>query len=220
YAILSHTWLLSSPEVTYDDWRNGDLDLSREGYRKLVNFCRVAEADYRVNFGWMDTFCIDKSSSSELDESIRSMYKWYQRARICINYLADTISLTEMGNDRWFTRGWTLQELLGPDNFKFHKRDWTRFDGSGDYNDPHIPGIIQNATGIPPECMFYREPATISVRMQWAATRQVTRGEDAAYSLMGLFGVNMSIAYGEGAERAFFRLMTEILSSTKSTDVL
>ncbi|KAF9470415.1 hypothetical protein BDN70DRAFT_889076, partial [Pholiota conissans] len=127
YAILSHTWLQSSPEVTYNNWMNGDdLDLLHEGYRKLVNFCRIAEAEYNVTFGWMDTVCIDKSSSSELDESIRSMYKWYKEAEICITYLADTSSINDMANDRWFTRGWTLQELIVPKRLNFYSRDWQR----------------------------------------------------------------------------------------------
>ncbi|KAF9483349.1 hypothetical protein BDN70DRAFT_778243, partial [Pholiota conissans] len=125
YAILSHTWLQSSSEVTYNNWKNGDdLDLSHEGYRKLVNFCRIAEAEYDVTFGWMDTVCIDKSSSSELDESIRSMYKWYEHAEICITYLADTSSINDMATDRWFTRGWTLQELIAPKRLNFYSRDW------------------------------------------------------------------------------------------------
>ncbi|KAF9483340.1 hypothetical protein BDN70DRAFT_929352 [Pholiota conissans] len=208
YAILSHTWLRSAPE----------------GYRKLVNFCRVAEADYGISLGWMDTVCIDKSSSSELDESIRSMYKWYTNAGLCITYLADSSLATDLENDRWFTRGWTLQELLASRSLKFYNRSWKRLTlDPNDQMNKNMQQRIQNATGIPSRIMgipHFVSAESISNRMQWAAKRQVTRGEDTAYSLMGLFGVNMSIAYGEGAERAFFRLVNEILNTMPDSNVL
>ncbi|KAF9483327.1 hypothetical protein BDN70DRAFT_929339 [Pholiota conissans] len=159
YAILSHTWLQSAPEITYDDWRDGNFDLRHEGYRKLVNFCRVAHDDYGLNLGWMDTVCIDKTSSSELDESIRSMYKWYEKAEICIIHLADTSSISNMTNDRWFSRGWTLQELLAPRSSKFCGGDWKRLIGSGyssDKNDADTQEMIYQATGIMPSenCVY------------------------------------------------------------------
>ncbi|KAF9483326.1 hypothetical protein BDN70DRAFT_929338 [Pholiota conissans] len=219
YAILSHTWLCSSPEVTYDDWLNVNLNPSNEGYRKLINFCRAAEENHGVTLGWMDTICIDKSSSSELDESIRSMYKWYQNAKICIAYLADTTSIVDMDQDRWFTRGWTLQELLAPNYLKFYGCDWKMLVESdhNDKDDPTIAARISAATGIYASDLRYHTYGSISSKMRWAAKRQVTRSEDIAYSLMGLFGVNMSIAYGEGAECAFFRLIKEILSNNTSS---
>ncbi|KAF9483336.1 hypothetical protein BDN70DRAFT_918535 [Pholiota conissans] len=225
YAILSHTWLCSSPEVTYDDWRNGNLDLSHEGYKKLVNFCNVAEADYGLTFGWMDTVCIDKSSSSELDESIRSMYKWYRNATICITYLEGTSATENMASDRWFTRGWTLQELIAPRRLKFYNCNWKKLlpaDIKSDKSEKDIRKIIWQATGILPD---HLDPSTISHisisnKLRWAAKRQVTRGEDTAYSLMGLFGVNMSIAYGEGVGRAFSRLLNEILITTSNQGIV
>ncbi|KAF9473480.1 hypothetical protein BDN70DRAFT_867329 [Pholiota conissans] len=224
YAILSHTWLQSSPEVTYNNWMNGDdLDLSHEGYRKLVNFCCIAEAEDAVTFGWMDTVCIDKSSSSELDESIRSMYKWYENAKICITYLADTSSINDMATDRWFTRGWTLQELIAPKRLNFYSRDWKRVKSNATHNDKkitEIQEIIFNATGIARHHIENLGFASIPTKMQWAAKRQVTRSEDASYSLMGLFGVNMSIAYGEGPKRAFARLVNEIINATPDKDIL
>ncbi|KAF9483329.1 hypothetical protein BDN70DRAFT_328902 [Pholiota conissans] len=222
YAVLSHTWLRSAPEMTYDDWRKGSLDLSSESYRKLDNFCIVSRAHYGLTFSWMDTICIDKSSSSELDESIRSMYKWYQNADICITYLADTSSTDNMADDHWFSRGWTLQELLAPRKFKFYGRDWKRLINSDscDKGNLDIKKRIQMATGITPAHLKNPIFASISDKMQWAAKRQVTRSEDAAYSLMGLFRVNMSIAYGEGAHRAFSRLLQKILDTTHNNTIL
>jgi len=108
YAILSHTWLDDDLEVTYDDAKQGRMRTGL-GYEKLAKFCETAAQKYGVVLAWMDTICINKDSTSELDESIRSMYRWYQNSHICIAYLPNTMSLEDMPGDRWFTRGWTLQ---------------------------------------------------------------------------------------------------------------
>ncbi|KAF9471733.1 hypothetical protein BDN70DRAFT_926025 [Pholiota conissans] len=223
YAILSHTWLRSqSGEITYDLWRKRDFDLLHPGYRKLVQFSKAALENHRMSLGWMDTVCIDKSSSSELDESIRSMYKWYQNSSVCITYLAESSSVSDMVNDSWFTRGWTLQELLAPQTLKFYDCNWNRLTSSS--NDKRHKGVqeqIKLATSITKyeltEDYMHNHP--ISRRMQWAAKRHVTRGEDTAYSLMGIFNVSISIAYGEGECNAFARLLKEIINTTKN-DVL
>ncbi|KAF9474044.1 hypothetical protein BDN70DRAFT_344622 [Pholiota conissans] len=222
YAILSHTWISSADgEVVYADWKNGAFNTSSPGYKKLANFCRVAAVDHKVTLGWMDTVCINKENSTELDESIRSMYKWYSDADICITYLGRTATLEQMHNDAWFTRGWTLQELLAPRYVKFYDSTWQILSpgAEDDRNESSIRKEIQAATTITPSEIYmfrkasYRIP--ISRRMQWAANRHVKREEDIAYSLMGVFDISMSIAYGEGSERAFFRLVKKILKSTK-----
>ncbi|KAF9473944.1 hypothetical protein BDN70DRAFT_997359 [Pholiota conissans] len=220
YAILSHTWLRSTPgEVTYDDWQKGNFDLKHPPYEKVVNFCRVAEDHHSISLGWMDTICIDKSSSSELDESIRSMYKWYQKAKVCITYLAETSTISDMAADTWFTRGWTLQELLAPQRIKFYARNWRPLTQINALNDKFYSEIqlkIQKATTITPSDLSSPSSASMSRKMQWAAERKVTRGEDIAYSLMGIFNVSISIAYGEGSEAAFVRLVKKILNNSKS----
>ncbi|KAF8196449.1 hypothetical protein BJ912DRAFT_955213 [Pholiota molesta] len=202
YAILSHTWLRSSDEVTYSAWNKGVFNTSDPGYQKLVNFCKAAWTDHGLTLGWMDTVCINKDSSAELDESIRSMYNWYSRAHVCITYLAETETISDMHNDRWFTRGWT--PFL-----------WN------DIRDPKITAQITRATSITKYELGNIFTASISRRMQMAANREVTREEDTAYSLMGIFNVSISIAYGEGAQRAFFRLLQEILvfSANKVLDI-
>ncbi|KAF9471937.1 hypothetical protein BDN70DRAFT_819364, partial [Pholiota conissans] len=221
FAILSHTWLHSLPgEITYDDWHQGDLDATHPGYRKLVNFCNIAAEKHGLSLAWMDTVCINKSSSSELDESIRSMYMWYQSANVCLTYLAETVSLVELSKDPWFTRGWTLQELLAPDVLKFYNRDWKQLTQcENDKEDKTILQKIQEATTIWEEELLEDYEVPISRKMQWAADRNVTREEDTAYSLMGIFGVSIPIAYGEGRELAFVRLIKEILNISKN-DVL
>ncbi|KAF9472274.1 hypothetical protein BDN70DRAFT_818885, partial [Pholiota conissans] len=215
YAILSHTWIRSeSGEITYDNWQKGTFDLTHPGFEKLVYFCRAALENHGLSLGWMDTVCIDKSSSSELDESIRSMYKWYHNSSICITYLAESSSVTDIANDSWFTRGWTLQELLAPHTLKFYDRNWNQLTSAS--NDKRHEGVLEQikfATSITEKELTAKDMSShlISRRMQWAAKRCVTRDEDIAYSLMGIFEISMSIAYGEGAEIAFSRLVKEII---------
>jgi hypothetical protein len=224
YAILSHTWLRGSDrEVTYGAWQLGQFDAQQPGYQKLVNFCRSACKDHGLPFGWMDTVCINKDSSSELDESIRSMYKWYKNSHICISYLAETVALGDIHRDPWFTRGWTFQELLAPEYMAFYKKDWKTFVPYtllGDKCNPDIIDQIFKATTITGDELRRGSLLPISRKMQLAAKRNVMREEDIAYSLMGICDVSISIAYGEGAKRAFFRLMTEILNtSSKVADI-
>ncbi|KAF9483332.1 hypothetical protein BDN70DRAFT_874037 [Pholiota conissans] len=230
FSIMSHTWLRGAQgEVTYNDWKDGNLATDSTGYRKLINFCRISAMDHGVTLGWMDTICINKDSSAELDESIRSMYKWYSDASVCITHLADTAAMQDMHNDRWFTRGWTLQELIAPRYTKFYGRDWEKIvSGSSEKDDRALDSIeaeICAATSISRR-EYYDDTlkevsfdfVSISRKMQWASNRKVTREEDASYSLMGLFGVSISVAYGEGSKSAFLRLVREILNT--NTNVL
>ncbi|KAF9475870.1 hypothetical protein BDN70DRAFT_996095 [Pholiota conissans] len=225
YAILSHTWLREVPgEITYGDWHNKHFDEGSPGYQKLVNFCKLAWLKHGLTLGWMDTICINKESSSELDESIRSMYKWYQGSEVCIAYLAETQSVLDIHCDTWFTRGWTLQELVAPVLIKLCNRDWDYFNPDITETDTRpytnttivaqIINQINKATSITAMefVTFTRLP--LSRRMQLAASREVTREEDTAYSVMGIFNVSIATAYGEGGERAFFRLLEAILEST------
>ncbi|KAF9472107.1 hypothetical protein BDN70DRAFT_819128, partial [Pholiota conissans] len=235
YAILSHTWLREAPgEITYGDWHNNHFNEASPGYQKLVNFCKLAWLKHGLTLGWMDTVCINKESSSELDESIRSMYKWYEGSKVCIAYLAETQNVLDIHRDTWFTRGWTLQELIAPRVIKLCNCDWEYFDADNTRTDTGFidiqPGMdntvidnsnmveitnqIYKATSMTEFdfSMFFKLP--LSRRMQLAASRQVTREEDTAYSLMGIFNVSIATAYGEGGERAFFRLLEAILEST------
>ncbi|KAF9473451.1 hypothetical protein BDN70DRAFT_925154 [Pholiota conissans] len=230
YAILSHTWLQEAPgEITYGNWHDKHFDESSPGYQKLANFCKLAWLKHRITLGWMDTICINKESSSELDESIRSMYKWYQGSNVCIAYLADTQNIPDIHHDTWFTRGWTLQELVAPEYIKLCNQEWDYFDPDITSTDTRFGFIrsdpdtsikaqiinqIREATSITAEefGMFFWLP--LSRRMQLAATREVLREEDTAYSLMGIFNVSIATAYGEGGKRAFSRLLEAILEST------
>ncbi|KAJ2970411.1 hypothetical protein NUW58_g9706 [Xylaria curta] len=127
YAILSHTW--SDKEVTFEDWADR-ASASTKDYDKIINTCGLAKS-HGYDYVWVDTNCINKSSSAELTEAINSMFMWYQRAGICYAYLVDVPSAngTELSEhltrSRWFTRGWTLQELLAPQEVEFYSSDWT-----------------------------------------------------------------------------------------------
>jgi hypothetical protein len=213
YAILSHTWGPDNEEVTFKDLRKG-VGKSKVGYQKLV-FCSKQAASDGLDFFWVDTCCIDKSSSAELQEAINSMYKWYYKATKCYVYLSDvaTASLSQMDQSfeksRWFTRGWTLQELLAPTSVAFFSREGDRL---GD-RDSLMPQITK-VTGIPHKALqLHGSPLSqfsVEARMSWLGERETKREEDAAYCLLGLFDVHMPLLYGEGREKAFNRLREEI----------
>ena len=214
YAILSHRWLPQG-EPTYKEMGAGTA--TGPGYEKLKKFCEKAR-EYKMEFAWSDTCCIDKSNSTELDESIRSMFRWYKNSAICIIHLAQSKTVDDIADDEWMTRGWTLQELLAPDKVKFFNEDWEPMtDKRNDkgYERTDIMEALESATGIPHDDLFRfaAGPHKVDTRMTWAAKRMTTRAEDMAYSLMGIFNVSLPIAYGEGGDRAFCRLVEAIIQS-------
>jgi len=214
YAILSHRWL-DRGEMTYQKMKSRRNSARSPGYRKLMKFCEKARM-YGVEFAWSDTCCIDKSSSTEIDESIRSMFQWYRNSHICIIHLAQSETIQDIKSDTWMKRGWTLQELLAPYRIKLYNRRWVPM--TDDENDKSQEGTevmkaLEEATGIHPDYLlkFMPGPVKVDERMAWAAERNTKRVEDVAYSLMGIFDVSLQIAYGEGADRAFCRLIEAIM---------
>ncbi|KAF5515557.1 Vegetative incompatibility protein HET-E-1 [Colletotrichum siamense] len=207
YAILSHTW--DKEEVSLHEWMEARIEAKR-GFTKIQNACRIALV-YGCDYIWIDTNCIDKKSSAELSEAINSMFSWYQTSEICFAYLEDFPAGTpteHMSKCRWFTRGWTLQELLAPRNVEFLNATWEAFGTKA-----LLCTEISGATGIDTATLC--EPREISSacaakKMSWASSRQTTRAEDIAYCLLGLFNINMPLLYGEGND-AFRRLQEEII---------
>ena len=215
YAILSHTWSADPEhEVLLSDLQHGTC-ASKPAYAKLEKAMERAKLD---GYGWLwiDTCCIDKTSSVELSEAINSMYSYYMKSQKCYAYLSDVGSEKageEFKKSRWWRRGWTLQELLAPRKLEFFNNEWT----SIGYKDGLHETII-GITGIEHDYLsgsFPVEHASIAKRMSWAASRETTREEDVAYSLIGMFDVNMPMLYGEGATRAFVRLQEEIMKGSE-----
>ncbi|KAF5671803.1 beta transducin [Fusarium heterosporum] len=231
YAILSHVW--GSDEVSFQDMTSVDpgqtLELDR--YSKLRESCSMARS-LKFDYIWIDTCCIDKSSSAELSEAINSMFRWYAESTVCIAFLEDVLPSTSgeetkkaFSNSRWFTRGWTLQELIAPGKVIFYDRVWNRLGTRAELKDD-----IMSVTGISDELlhtthhmmeMKQRQLVQYSAaeKMYWAAGRETTRPEDIAYCLLGIFDINMPLLYGEGQIKAFKRLQEEIIKSTDDESI-
>jgi hypothetical protein len=222
YAILSHAWGEDDEEVTFNDLKDGSGN-SKAGYTK-IQFCgEQAQRDGLQHF-WVDTCCIDKANHVELSEAIASMFRWYGNAVKCYVFLSD-VSARKRGNEemerawesafresRWFTRGWTLQELLAPQQVEFYSREGERL---GDKNT--LEREIHEITQIPIAALRGAPLSdfSISERMRWTSKRNTRRIEDQAYCLLGIFDVSMSPIYGE-REKAFIRLKDEIWRSYRS----
>ncbi|KAF2447900.1 HET-domain-containing protein [Karstenula rhodostoma CBS 690.94] len=210
YAILSHTWGHDNEEVLLKDIIN-KTGTSKPGYTKL-RFCAEQAAKDGIEHIWVDTCCIDKTSSAELSEAINSMFRWYQNSEKCYVYLAD-VYISEYNADIrcfqkswWFTRGWTLQELLAPTCVEFFTAD-AQLIGDRDT----LSSAIIKATGIPDDALrgYPLYLFTITERLSWTMHRSTKREEDSAYSLLGIFDVHMPLIYGEGSDRAFSRVLHE-----------
>jgi hypothetical protein len=212
YAILSHRW--REGEVSFQDYHNQNQPRPEKGNGKIDALCLQARSDGH-EWVWIDTCCIDKSSSAELSEAINSMFEWYQRSEICYAYLDDVTSLDEgLLDSEWFKRGWTLQELVAPRNLKFY------CDGNEGWNclgsRQSLRFKLSERTRVPYQLLDgHSHPSdyTVASRMSWAADRKTTRIEDMAYCLMGIFNINMPLLYGEGAN-AFVRLQEQIIANS------
>jgi len=199
YAILSHTW--GEDEVIFQDMQ-AEVPKDNPRFSKIVKSCELAKQD-GYEYIWIDTCCIDKSSSAELSEAINSMYLWYSKAAICYAYLSDVdprdprnpkyleLVSSSFRKSRWFTRGWTLQELIAPTRMAFLSKDWNKLGNKQDFL-----RLLSDITDIDHEVLRnVRTRSNISVarKMSWAAKRTTTRVEDRAYSLLGIFDVNMPL---------------------------
>ncbi|OAA72168.1 Heterokaryon incompatibility [Cordyceps fumosorosea ARSEF 2679] len=214
YAILSHRWL--DGEVSLQDLQAGRA-ASKAGYAKIQKCCAQTLRD-GLAYAWVDTCCIDKTSSAELSEALNSMYAWYRDAALCYAFLSDVPDAAAVPAafeaSAWFTRGWTLQELLAPAHVVFYDAAWEEL---GTRDAEPLTERIALATRIDADVLRGEAAVTdrsVAQRMAWAASRVTTRPEDRAYSLLGLFGVSMPTLYGEGGARAFRRLQEEIMKDS------
>ncbi|KAF1971331.1 HET-domain-containing protein [Bimuria novae-zelandiae CBS 107.79] len=203
YTILSHTRGTDHKEVTFKDIIKG-RGKDKAGYSKILFYGRQAAKD-GLQYFWVDTCCIDKSSSAELQDATNSMFRWFQDAAKCYVYLSDVAVSSSIGRDlssqrtwkpvflrsRWFTRVWTLQELIAPKSVEFFSAEGELL---GDKNS-----------------LF-----SVNETMSWAERRETKRKEDAVYSLLGLFDIHMPLIYGEGRKKAFIMLQKEINQTLKA----
>ena len=232
YAILSHTW--GHEEVSFDEIHQLDIGVKRKaGFRKIRGTCILAR-HRGCGWAWVDTCCIDKRSSAEFSEAINSMFQWYGQAAVCYTYLEDVVdhevwsrSLQDHPYNRgrrtkqldppsrWFSRGWTLQELIAPQQVEFYAKDW-RFLGTKlelRLELSKITGILIPALLGSRLNHFYA-----AQKLYWASFRTTSRIEDEAYCLLGLFDINLPLIYGEG-KKAFFRFQEEILKQTQDQSI-
>jgi len=221
----------NAEEVSYKDMKDG-TGKDKAGYRK-VEFCAEQAGRDGLQYFWVDTCCIDKSTSDELQTSINSMFRWYHDATRCYVYLSDvsmTGSLSQNSDQassdqaelswevafrrsKWFTRGWTLQELLAPASVEFFSLEGLQLGDKGS-----LEHEIHNITKIPISALRKTTPFSqfdVDERLRWAERRRTTRQEDWAYCLLGIFGVFMPLIYGEGRVNAVRRLRKEIDNTPK-----
>ncbi|RMY13029.1 hypothetical protein D0868_02241 [Hortaea werneckii] len=270
YAILSHTW--EDDEVLFKDMDDLERAKAKSGWQKIEYVCRQALND-GLERAWVDTCCIDKSSSAELSEAINSMFKWYECSEVCYVYLCDLTMTATLRDDhpmvmgwlevaenlfqhlwedhemyfravtsvtisagrihdgihgrpcnesvislidtlgafsraKWWSRGWTLQELLAPRNIVFMDQHWQQIARL-----PELVVTVSTISKVDVGVLLKTAPLQsrcIAERLSWASKRSTTREEDTAYALLGIFDANMPLLYGEGS-RAFKRLQ-EIIS--------
>ncbi len=246
YAALSHTWnnkpQHGPPEQSFQDVRKIQERCAQDGTNprdfvseKIGRCCELAEK-HGYKWVWIDTCCIDKTSSAELSEAINSMFRYYALAGICYGYLRDVeaafFAFEDLENDRdlpepywhgrylsfrlsiWFQRGWTLQELIAPRLFVFLSSSWEVIGTKAD-----LAELLEKHFRIPATVLRLQVSHTefsIAQRMSWFQTRKTTRPEDEAYCLLGLFDIHMPPLYGEG-RNAFRRLQEEILKQLPDT---
>ncbi|KAE8371804.1 heterokaryon incompatibility protein-domain-containing protein [Aspergillus bertholletiae] len=215
YSILSHTW--GREEVSFQEIQDSQKNYTKKkGYQKILHTCRQALND-GLKYAWVDTCCIDKSSSSELSEAINSMFRWYGKAAICYAFLVDVPPGCNthdpkgpFSKSRWFTRGWTLQELFGPRKIELNLITGidTRFFTGRTSSDGSISAQSRSGTH-----MSYMNDGTLQ-RRSTPILHQASIAER-----MRIFGISMPLIYGEG-ERAFARLQEEIIKTSQDQSIL
>ncbi|KAG1723183.1 uncharacterized protein EDB91DRAFT_181705 [Suillus paluster] len=195
FATFSHRWL-NTGEPTFQDMSESRKYMLKNlaGYHKLTKFCDKAR-EYDCELAWSDTCCINKDSSAELDEAIQAMFSWYRTATVCIAYLACSSSVLDFVQEPWFTRGWTLQELLAPKRIKFYGQNWEPLSDNPDDKHPKsTTPDVEKSTPITSDILtaitrlteigshdlteFSPGISYVHQRLRWASKRTTTRIED------------------------------------------
>jgi hypothetical protein len=226
YAILSHRW--SDSEILIEDIWNGTYKKKEEGYRKL-RFCANQAAQDELQYFWIDTCCIDRWNNNERSKAINSMFQWYKDAARCYVFLSDVLGSTETAlaqrsdwkasfrASAWFTRGWTLQELIAPVLVEFFS-----YEGRCIGNKASLDQLLHDITGIPLAALRNcpLNDFNTSERRRWVENRRTKEEEDIVYCLLGILGVSMPTAYGEGQEGAQRRLQDELEGASNAPSII
>ncbi|KAF1817996.1 uncharacterized protein K489DRAFT_328495, partial [Dissoconium aciculare CBS 342.82] len=225
YAIASHRWTAGAEAMWEDVYETKRTDTA--GYRKVQGFVAYMRTHLPlVKWLWVDTCCIKQHADRELSEAINSMFQWYRNAEVCLAYLEDVPTVSDMATFEqsvWFRRGWTLQELLAPGVVIFLSNDWNVIGHKGNngrgrsgmsiQTGPSLEDVISRATAIPLAILHdYRagDNLTAGEKMKWTDGRETMRAEDLSYCLLGIMGVSMNIRYGDGASKTRERLLHKI----------
>ncbi|KAF2834451.1 kinesin light chain 3 [Patellaria atrata CBS 101060] len=225
YAILSHRW--RDDEVLFEDL-GSDTYKEKGGFQK-IEFCAKQAAQDQLQYFWIDTCCIDKWNLRERSKAINSMFHWYRNATKCYVYLSDvSVSTTteilqrstweaSFRKSEWFTRGWTLQELIAPVSVEFFSSEGRRI---GDKIS--LKQLVYDITSVPLKVLSGNplDEFTISERMGWAKNRETTEEEDNIYCLLGILDIRMPTSYGEGKEKALRRLQMEVEAATSAPSII
>lgn len=221
YAALSHTW--GSEEASLQEWtqHSSPGESTKRGFLKVLSACELARRDGFQHL-WVDTVCIDKTSSVEVTEAINSTFQWYRDAKVSYAYLEDmehhpgSTLFDQLRTCRWFTRGWTVHELIAPKTVKFYDHIWSMVGTKS-----ALVEEIANITSISEKVLRDSEEImrqSVAQRMSWFARRRTSRKEDVAYCTLGIFDVNMLPMYGEGT-KAFIRLQEAIIKETNDRTI-
>lgn len=214
YATLSHTW--GQDETTYQKWHDAQARES-DDTKKVRDACKVVKESLGLQWLWVDTCCINKADEDEVNEAVNSNFLWYQSSRVCLAYLSDVPTANTNDNEllsfqvrhsQWFTRGWTLSELLAPPQLILYAADWTVLGR----RDDSLADLISVIVGIDQAYLSGRknvQQASFGTRMSWISGRRTARVEDMAYCMLGILDIEMNIQYGEG-EKAMSRLEERI----------
>ncbi|KAH8879936.1 hypothetical protein GQ53DRAFT_737898, partial [Thozetella sp. PMI_491] len=243
YAILSYTYSQPSDELTAQDVSrlssadpagNNCQGRHAAGLRRVIKACAYARAR-NIKYLWVDSLCIDQSSSAELAESVIASFRLVWDAALCIAYLSDLPA--ETGNDatladqesalsgcRWFTRSWTLQELVAARRVEFFDRDWKPRGVKAPTSPRPWLEMLSRVSGVDLAVLANRETIfslSLGRRLSWAAHRRTTRPEDGAYALIGILGVggHLTPRYGEGRRFPFLRLQKKIIKNTSDLSI-
>ncbi|KAF1952777.1 HET-domain-containing protein [Byssothecium circinans] len=222
YAILSHRW--GDSEVLFEDLGNRDYK-EKGGYRK-IEFCAEQAAQDQLQYFWIDTCCIDKWDLRERSKAINSMFRWYKNAARCYVFLPDVSIATDASQSawdasfcasEWFTRGWTLQELIAPVSVEFFSCEGRRI---GDKKS--LEPLVHEVTGIPLKALWNGplDEFTIDERREWARNRETSEEEDKIYCLLGILDIFIPAAYGEGMEKAWRRLQMELETAGSAPSII